>query len=98
MNEAQKAAIIADKLEKLIDTYELNALRKGYADLMAGKTKHQVFIEKLTDKMKNIYEAAKSADIDKYMFEDVTEERNRLFGREPQWSLKTLFSLTIPDQ
>jgi hypothetical protein len=50
---------------------------------MAGKTKHQVFIEKVTDKMTNIYEVAKSADIEKYMFEDVTEERNRLFKREP---------------
>lgn len=63
MGEAQKAASIADKLEKLIDTYELNALRKGYADLMAGKTKHQVFFEKVTDKMTNIYEVVKSADI-----------------------------------
>jgi len=64
---------------------------------MAGKTKHQVFIEKVTDKMTNIYEVAKSADIEKYMFEDVTEERNRLFKREPQWSLKTLFPLDIPE-
>ncbi len=97
MGEAQKAASISEKLEKLIDTYELNALRKGYADVMTGKTKHQVFIEKVTDKMTNIYEVAKSTDIEKYMFEDVTEERNRLFKRQPQWSLKILFPLDIPE-
>jgi hypothetical protein len=97
MGEAEKVAAIAAQLEKLIDTYELNALRKGYADLLAGNTEHRLFFDRVAAKMTNIYEVAKGADIDQYMFEDVTEERNRLFKRAPQWSLQKLFPLEIPE-
>jgi len=96
MGEAEKVVAIAVQIEKLIDTYELNALRKGYTKLLAGNTEHQLFFDKVKAKMSNIYEVAKNEGIDQYLFLDVTDDQNRLYNREPYWSFKTLFPLNIP--
>lgn len=97
MGEAETVVATAAQLEKLIDTYELNALRKGYVELLTGNTEHQLFFDRLKVKMSNIYEVAKNEGIDQYLFLDVTDHQNRSYKREPQWSLKSLFPLEIPE-
>jgi len=96
MGKAEKVAATAVQIEKLIDTYELNALRTGYAELLAGNTEHQLFFDRVKVKMSNIYDVAKNEGIDQYLFLDVTDDQNRSHKREPQWSFKSLFPLDIP--
>jgi len=74
----------------------LNALRTGYAELLAGNTEHQLFFDRVKVKMSNIYDVAKNEGIDQYLFLDVTDDQNRSHKREPQWSFKSLFPLDIP--
>lgn len=70
----------ADHFEKFKLLTDENRRIEGYADLLAGNTEHQFFFNRVAVKMTNIYKVAKGSGIDHHMFEDVTEERNRLFN------------------
>lgn len=81
-------------MEKLIEEYELNALRKNLDQLANGQTRSYLFMEKLVNQRTTLDRIAKNEGIYEYLYEDISPEMTAHLGRKPEWSLAKLFPLT----
>ena len=88
----------AKVMKELIATYEMNALHKRFEQMIKGGTKHRSFMADLTERRAALDHAAKNSGIYEHLYDDITEEMNKVLNLKPEWSLSTLFPLTYPQE
>lgn len=93
-----EADVCINLMNGLIETYELNALRKDLDQLVNGYTKSYLFMEKIIKQRSGVDRIAKNERIYEYLYDDIPLEINIYLGRKPQWSLAELLPLFYPKE
>ncbi|OKS88102.1 DUF4365 domain-containing protein [Mucilaginibacter polytrichastri] len=98
LGNTEEAAQITEEMKTLISTYDMNALRRTYEQLLQGDIKHRKFMADLTERRAMVDRIAKNSGIYEHLYKDIDEEMNRVLKRQPEWSLTELFPLSYPGE
>jgi len=98
LGNAVKASQITQEMARLISTYDMNALRPTYEQMLQGDIKHRKFMTDLTQRRAAVDRVAKNSGIYEHLYNDIDEEMNRVLNRRPKWSISELFPLSYPEE
>jgi hypothetical protein len=98
LGDAVKASQITQEMTTLISTYDMNALRPTYEQMLQGDIKHRKFMTDLTQRRAAVDRVAKTSGIYEHLYNDIDEEMNRVLNRRPKWSIIELFTLNYPEE
>jgi hypothetical protein len=87
----------AAEMEKLINTFDLNALRNSLNEMQQGNMRHQKFMIDLAQQRATLDRIAINSGITEHLYCDVDAEMNAALNRKPKWSLTGLFPLYYPE-
>ncbi len=98
LGQTENADECAKVMKDLIATYEMNALRKRYEQMLKGGMKHRTFVADLAQRKAAIDCMVKNSDIYEHLYSDITTEMIKHLDRKPEWSLTELLTLTYPGE
>ena len=96
LGNKEEAAECTKVMKELIIAYDLNVLHKRFEGMLQGKTKHRLFMADLAKRKSAAAQKAKNSGLYEHLYDDITEEMNKIPGRKPAWSLEKLFKLHYP--
>jgi hypothetical protein len=86
----------AAEMEKLIDTYDLNILRKSFEQMRQGDMRHHKFMIDLAQRRAAVDRVAMNSGITEHLYCDVSAEMNEVLKRKPKWTLTEMLPLPYP--
>ncbi|MGZ3751906.1 MAG: DUF4365 domain-containing protein [Mucilaginibacter sp.] len=86
------------EMEKLINTYDLNVLRKSFDKMQEGDMRHQKFFLDMAKRRASFDQAAFNSGFAGQLYCDMDAEMNAALKRKPKWSLTELLSLNFPEE
>jgi len=98
LGNTSKVSQITQEMKTLISTYDINALRSTYEQMLQGDIKHRKFMTDLTQRRAAIDRIAKNSGIYEHLYDDIDEEMNKGLNRKPKWSIIELFPLNYPEE
>lgn len=87
----------AAEMQKLINTYDLNALQTQFDSMLSGEMRHRQFLKEIAKRKAAIDKVAKNSGFLEILYSDFTPEMNAISKRAPEWSLRELFPFYYPD-
>lgn len=98
LGKSAEASQIVQEMKTLVSTYDMNALRPTYEEMLQGDIKHRKFMADLTQRRAAIDQIAKNSGIYEHLYCDIDEEMHRTLNRRPKWSITQLFPLNYPEE
>jgi len=96
LRDQEEMAKCAVEMEKLIDTYDLNVLRKTFEQMQQGDMRHHKFFLDLAQRRAALDQVSFNSGFTDQLYCDVDAEMNAVLKRKPKWSLTELLPLHYP--
>ncbi|GAA4910528.1 DUF4365 domain-containing protein [Mucilaginibacter defluvii] len=98
LRDQEAMAECAAEMEKLIDTYDLNVLRRSFDLMRQGDMRHQKFFIDLAQRRAALDRIAINGGFADLLYGDVDAAMNAALKRQPKWSLTELLPLNFPEE